>query len=131
MTDDTTIHLSHARTVSIRYTTGKVNSRKFCVRFQVLTAASMKMKAFWDVAVCSVGVHRRTASVIRVMIIISVMMEAVRISETSVYSNETTWRYMPEGSHRENPSFHCFYGLGRDRHYSISTEEHTGPANEH
>jgi hypothetical protein len=25
-------------------------------------------------------------------------MEAVRTSETSVYSNETTWRYVPEGS---------------------------------
>jgi len=27
------------------------------------------------------------------------MMEAVRTSETSVYSNETTRRYIPEGSH--------------------------------
>jgi hypothetical protein len=26
-------------------------------------------------------------------------MEAVRASETSVYSKETTWRYIPEGSH--------------------------------
>jgi hypothetical protein len=25
-------------------------------------------------------------------------MEAVRTSETSVFSNETTWRYKPEGS---------------------------------
>jgi hypothetical protein len=30
------------------------------VRFQVLTAASMKIRAFWDVAPCSlVGVDRR------------------------------------------------------------------------
>jgi hypothetical protein len=39
------------------------------------------------------------------------MMEAVRTSETSVYSNETTWRYIPEGSHihtrrRENLKAH-------------------------
>jgi hypothetical protein len=26
------------------------------------------------------------------------MMEAVHTSETSVYSNESTWRYSPEGS---------------------------------
>jgi hypothetical protein len=29
---------------------------------------------------------------------IALMMEAVRTSETLVYSNETTWRYIPEGS---------------------------------
>jgi hypothetical protein len=28
----------------------------------------------------------------------TLMMEAVRTSEMSVYSNETTWRYIPEGS---------------------------------
>jgi hypothetical protein len=36
----------------------------------------------------------RTASIIR---FIALMMEAVRISETSVYFNETTRRYVPEG----------------------------------
>jgi hypothetical protein len=41
----------------------------------------------------------RTASIIRVIIIITaLMMEAVRTSETSVYSNKTTRRYIPEGS---------------------------------
>jgi hypothetical protein len=30
------------------------------------------------------------------------MMEAVRTSETSVYSNEITRRYIPEGSHLHN-----------------------------
>jgi hypothetical protein len=29
---------------------------------------------------------------------IALMMEAVGTTETSVYSNETTWRYIPEGS---------------------------------
>jgi hypothetical protein len=70
------------------------------VRFQVLTAASMKIRAFWNVAPCSLlGVCRRFrgASIIRAMIVL--MMEAVRTSEPSVYSNETTRRYIPEGSH--------------------------------
>jgi hypothetical protein len=39
------------------------------------------------------------------------MMEAVRTSETSVYSNDTTRRYIPEGSRlhvrrREDPKSH-------------------------
>jgi hypothetical protein len=39
------------------------------------------------------------------------LMEKARTSETSVYSNETTWRYIPEGSHlhtrrRENLKSH-------------------------
>jgi hypothetical protein len=49
------------------------------MRFQVLTVANMKRRAFWDV--------------------ITLMMEAVHTSETSVYSNEATWLYIPEGSH--------------------------------
>jgi hypothetical protein len=31
------------------------------------------------------------------------MMEAVRTSETSVYFNETTWRYIPEDYHLLSP----------------------------
>jgi hypothetical protein len=31
------------------------------------------------------------------------MMEAVRAFETSFYSNETTWRYILEGSHLHIP----------------------------
>jgi hypothetical protein len=46
------------------------------VRFQVLTAASMKITVFWMIAL---------------------MMEAVRTSETSVYSNETTRCYIAQG----------------------------------
>jgi hypothetical protein len=56
----------------------------------------MKMRIFWDTAQCNlVGVdisEVRTASIIRVM-------EAEHTSETSVYSNETTLRCIPEGSH--------------------------------
>jgi hypothetical protein len=47
------------------------------VRFQVLTAASMKLRfVFWDVFV-------------------ALMMEAARTSETSV-DNYFTWQYIPE-----------------------------------
>jgi hypothetical protein len=52
------------------------------VRSQFLTAASMKIAAFCDLAPCSlVEVDRRTA---------------VRTSETSVYLNETTRRCITE-----------------------------------
>jgi hypothetical protein len=47
------------------------------VRFQVLTAANMKFRAAWDV---------------------TLIMEAVRTSETSVNCNVTTRRYIPEDS---------------------------------
>jgi hypothetical protein len=60
------------------------------LRFQVLTTASMKIKISWDVGPRSpFGVDRR---------FIALMVEAVRTSETSVYSNETMLRYIPEGS---------------------------------
>jgi hypothetical protein len=29
------------------------------VRFEVLMAASMKMRAFWDIALCSLGLDQR------------------------------------------------------------------------
>jgi hypothetical protein len=39
---------------------------------------------------------------------ITLMMEAVRTSETLVYSNKTTWRYIPEGSNLQfNGLFFC------------------------
>jgi hypothetical protein len=40
----------------------------------------------------------RIASIIRVMTLITLMVDAVRISETSVYSNKTTRHYDPKGS---------------------------------
>jgi hypothetical protein len=52
-----------------------------------------------------------TVAIIRAM---NKMMEAVRTSETSVYFNDTTWQYIPEGCHlhtrrRENPNSHAGY----------------------
>jgi hypothetical protein len=63
------------------------------MRFQVLTAASMTMRAFWDVAPCSMGeVDRRFRNAYCLK---ALMIEGVRTSETSVYF-ETTRRYIPE-----------------------------------
>jgi hypothetical protein len=57
------------------------------VRFQVLMAASMKFRFFWDVVPCS---HVEVVFIIRAL-----MMEAVCTSEMSVNFNVTTWRYIP------------------------------------
>jgi hypothetical protein len=62
------------------------------VRFQVLKAVSMKFRAFWVVA-----------SIISAMRLTSLMMETVRISETSVNFNVTTRRYIPEDSELQWP----------------------------
>jgi len=44
-------HFSHTRNLYMQ--------TQYNARFQVLTAASMKMTAFWDIAPCSVVVQRR------------------------------------------------------------------------
>jgi hypothetical protein len=61
------------------------------------------MRAFWDIAPYNlVGMDQR---------LITLMMEAACTSETSVYSNVNTLRYIVGGSHRrtrrrENLKFH-------------------------
>jgi hypothetical protein len=68
-----------------------------------------KIRAFWVAAPCSlVGVDRRFGDVY-------LMMEAVRTPETSVYSNETTRRYIPDDYNfhtrrRENLKSHTILG---------------------
>jgi hypothetical protein len=65
------------------------------VRFQVLRAGSMKMIAFWDIAPYSlVEVGRRFRGAFCLHHQRALMMEVVHISETSVYINETTRRYI-------------------------------------
>jgi hypothetical protein len=59
----------------------------YLVRLQVLTAASMKMAVFWDVAPCSL------------------MTEAASASETSVNFYQTTWRNIPEDRYLLTTSF--------------------------
>jgi hypothetical protein len=55
------------------------------VRFQGLTEVSLKMRALWDIAPCSLVEVERY-----------LMMEAVCTSETSVYFNKTTGRFVPK-----------------------------------
>jgi hypothetical protein len=66
----------------------------YCLRFHVLTAASMKMTVFWDAARSSLVSEVLTASIIRTL-----MMEAVSTSEASVSFYETARRNIPEYSH--------------------------------
>jgi hypothetical protein len=48
-----------------------------------------------------------TASIIRAISLITLMMETVRTSETLVSNNLTTWRYIPEDSKLQITS--CFH----------------------
>jgi hypothetical protein len=68
------------------------------VRLQVLTAASVKIKAFWDIAPCSLFKVDRRFRCTYCLHHQGVMVEAVRTSEMSVYSNKTKRRYIPEDS---------------------------------
>jgi hypothetical protein len=54
------------------------------------------MSAFWDVAACSL-VEVYVSEALTASIVVKVT--AVRTAETSVYFNETIWRYIPEGCH--------------------------------
>jgi len=60
----------------------------------------MKMAALWDMLSCSLGEADRlsivrTASIIRAMGLIVLMMETVRTSETLVYFYETARCHIP------------------------------------
>jgi hypothetical protein len=69
--------------------------RRF-VRFQVLTAASMMFRiVFWDVLPCKMIVDRRFRRAYCLHHYSSLMMEAVRTSETAV-DNHFTRQYIPE-----------------------------------
>jgi hypothetical protein len=64
-----------------------IDHKQLFVRFQVLSAASMKFRfVFWDVMPCKIIVNRRvrgtSASIIREMLdaLIALMMEAARTS---------------------------------------------------
>jgi hypothetical protein len=78
------------------------------VRFQVLTTASMKFRIFlWNVPLCKIIIDRRfrgTCCLHHQGSISSLMMEAARTSETSVY-NYFTRQYIPE----DNSELHLSY----------------------
>jgi hypothetical protein len=89
-----------------------LETRHNCVRFQVLAASSMKMRVFWDIAPCSLaGVDRRFVLAYYILHqgIIALIMDAIRTSETSVYSSETTRRYIPEDSSSRLNCVFTFY----------------------
>jgi hypothetical protein len=75
-----------------------------------------KIRALWDVAPCNpIGVNRRFRGAYCFNLqgdeFTALKIEAVRTTETSLYSNQTTRRYMPEGSNfhtrrRESLKYH-------------------------
>jgi hypothetical protein len=73
------------------------------VRFQVLTAASMKMTIFWDIAPCSLVEVTDVSKVLAA--IIALMMEKTSTSETSVNFYQSTRRNNPEESHLHTLTF--------------------------
>jgi hypothetical protein len=77
-------------------------TRAFLVRFQVLTAASMKITLFWNVAPCSLEKFTDVSDVFnstQIRTIIALLMEAATTSETSVNFCQTTPRNVPEESY--------------------------------
>jgi hypothetical protein len=67
--------------------------------FQILTAVSIKMTAYWDMVPRSLVKAELHWSVLIVSIIRAMMSEAESISETSVYFYETTRHHNSEGCH--------------------------------
>jgi hypothetical protein len=67
---------------------------KLMVRFEVFTAVAMKNAIFWDVTPCGSCKNLQRASV---AILVTLMMEAIHSSETSVLIRATL-RNIPEDS---------------------------------
>jgi hypothetical protein len=84
----------------------KENQSSSSVRFQVLTAANMKLRIFWDVAYCRVLNWMSTP-----VSIIRAMMDAAPIYETSVDNKLRTRQYIPEDYELQNSPNHVC-GLG-------------------
>jgi hypothetical protein len=60
----------------------------------------MKLTVFWDVALCSlVETNQHFRGEVLTATTITLMMETVSTSETSVSFYKTTWCNIPEGSH--------------------------------
>jgi hypothetical protein len=56
----------------------------------------MDMTVLWDIASCSLVKYNGTSEVSTAAIIIALIMETVRTSETLVSFNETIWRFILE-----------------------------------
>jgi hypothetical protein len=77
------------------------------VRFQVLTAASIKMAVLWVYAPCSLVKftdvsEALAASIIKAVSAECLMMEGVSTSKTSVNFYQTRQRNSPEDSHLQS-----------------------------
>jgi hypothetical protein len=82
-------------------------NRPCCIRFEVFTAVTMKNVVFWDVMPCGSCKNRRFGGTYRLRyqgdkdrwtrkpILVTLMMEALRSSETSVFTRATR-RNSPE-----------------------------------
>jgi hypothetical protein len=89
------------------------------VKFHILMATSMKIKAYWDVAPCSlVEVDRRFSSVYCLHHqghnSSPLMMEAIWTSEALAYYNETTRRYFPGSSNLLFTSYFSLVSMPED-----------------
>jgi hypothetical protein len=79
-------------------------NEKLYVEFEVLTPVVMKSTLFWDITPCSplkVGFHLQGRHILSHfllarLILSTLNMEAICSSETSVDSQRTTRRYIPE-----------------------------------
>jgi hypothetical protein len=76
-----------------------------------LTLLKAKNKIVFETLRCVVSLKYTDVSEVRIVSTIVLMIKTVRGSETSVYFNETTRRYIPEGHHlhtrrRENLKSH-------------------------
>jgi hypothetical protein len=84
------------------------------------------MTDFWDVALYSlIEVDRRFTGVHCLHHQGALRMEAVRACETSVYCNDFTWRFIPEGYHlnirgRESLKSHIDKLFQQDVHIEFS-----------
>jgi hypothetical protein len=84
------------------------------VGFEVFTAVVMKSIIFWDVTPCSLLSYNRRFGgtpayllVLAEIISSTLKMEAICSSETSVATQQTTWRHIPEDDTLQNRK--CYY----------------------
>jgi hypothetical protein len=90
--------------------TDKIDRRNIItiqMRFQVLTAPSMKISVFWDVVPYSlVETDRRFRGAHCLIRAMALIMEEISTSETSVNFYQTTWRNILEDSNLQYKR-HC------------------------
>jgi hypothetical protein len=84
---------------SLFYCIFGLQTKAFHVRIEVFTAVTMKNAVFWDVAPCGCCKNRHqllvTSNIVSSSpLLVTLMMEAIRSSETSILTT-ATWRNIP------------------------------------